>query len=67
MIAGLSAAQELTKRNLSVLVCEARDRVGGRVENGTLETSLDSLRTVVAKQDSTIQKLATATNVQIVK
>jgi len=35
-IAGLSAAQELTKRNLSVLVCEARDRVGGRVENGTL-------------------------------
>jgi uncharacterized protein YlxW (UPF0749 family) len=47
---------------------QAAQAVAGlRVEIGTLETSLDSLRTVVAKQDSTIQKLATATNVQIVK
>jgi monoamine oxidase len=29
-VAGLTAARELTKRNLSCLVLEARDRVGGR-------------------------------------
>lgn len=47
---------------------QAAQAVAGlRVEIGTLETSLDSLRAVVAKQDSTIQRIATATNVAIVK
>ena len=40
---------------------QAAQAVAGlRVEIGTLETSLDSLRTVVAKQDSTIQKIGRA-------
>lgn len=33
--AGLAAARSLAKHDLKVLVLEARDRVGGRVENGT--------------------------------
>lgn len=32
-----------------------------------MQDSIDSLRTVVARQDSTIVKLAAATNVQIVR
>lgn len=36
-LAGLSAAVNLVKRGLNVAVLEARDRVGGRVENGILE------------------------------
>jgi len=32
-----------------------------------MQDSIDSLRTVVAKQDSTIVKLAAATNVEIVR
>jgi monoamine oxidase len=35
--AGLSAAYSLTKRGISVLVLEARDRVGGRTWSGDLE------------------------------
>ena len=35
-LAGLSAAQELVRRGISVVVVEARDRIGGRVENGFL-------------------------------
>lgn len=36
-LAGLTAALDLTKRGLDVVVLEARDRVGGRVENGVLD------------------------------
>lgn len=36
-LAGLTAALDLVKRGLDVVVLEARDRVGGRVENGLLE------------------------------
>lgn len=36
-IAGLTAALDLVKRGLDVVVLEARDRVGGRIENGVLE------------------------------
>ena len=35
-LAGLVAAQDLRSRGLSVVVLEARDRVGGRVENAEL-------------------------------
>lgn len=35
-LAGLSAASELARRGLDVVVLEARDRVGGRIENGAL-------------------------------
>lgn len=35
-LAGLSAATDLTAKGRTVLVLEARDRVGGRVEAGTL-------------------------------
>lgn len=36
-IAGLSAARDLVKRGLKVEVLEARDRVGGRIENAVLD------------------------------
>lgn len=36
-IAGLTAALDLVKRGLDVVVLEARDRVGGRIENGVLD------------------------------
>ena len=36
-LAGLAAARDLLAADLSVLVLEARDRVGGRVLNHTLE------------------------------
>ena len=35
-LAGLVAARDLRNRGLGVVVIEARDRVGGRVENGVL-------------------------------
>lgn len=36
-LAGLTAALDLIKRGLDVVVLEARERVGGRVENGVLD------------------------------
>ena len=36
-LAGLSAALDLVKRGLDVVVLEARERVGGRIENGILD------------------------------
>ena len=38
-----------------------------RTENATLESVVDSLRTVVAKHDTTIARLANATGVAVVK
>jgi hypothetical protein len=38
-----------------------------RTENATLENVVDSLRTVVAKHDTTIARLASATGVAVVK
>lgn len=35
-LAGLVAARDLVRRGLQVVVLEARDRVGGRIENATL-------------------------------
>ena len=36
-LAGLTAALDLVKRGVDVVVLEARERVGGRVENGVLD------------------------------
>ena len=38
-VAGLTAAYELKKKGASVLVLEARERVGGRTWSGTLDGS----------------------------
>ena len=38
-----------------------------RTENATLESVVDSLRTVIAKHDTTIARLANATGVVVVK
>lgn len=38
-----------------------------RTENATLETVVDSLRTVIAKHDTTLARLANATGVVVVK
>ncbi len=47
---------------------EAADAVNDiRVNMGAMQEKLDSLTIVVAKQDSTIERLANATGVQVVK
>ncbi len=38
-----------------------------RTENATLESIVDSLRTVIAKHDTTMSRLASATGVVVVK
>lgn len=38
-----------------------------RTENATLETVVDSLRTVITKHDTTLARLASATGVVVVK
>ena len=38
-----------------------------RTENATLESVVDSLRTVIAKHDTTLARLANATGVVVVK
>ena len=38
-----------------------------RTENATLESVVDSLRTVIAKHDTTLQRVANATGVVVVK
>lgn len=47
---------------------EAADAVNDiRVNMGMMQDTIDSLRIVVAKQDSTIFRLANATGVQVIK
>lgn len=47
---------------------DAADAVNDiRVNMSVMQDTIDSLRTVVAKQDSTIFRLANATGVQIIK
>jgi septal ring factor EnvC (AmiA/AmiB activator) len=38
-----------------------------RTENATLESLVDSLRTVIAKHDTTLSRLANATGIVVVK
>ena len=58
-------------RQLSYLneqMSQAADAVGEiRVNLSLLQSSIDSLKLVIARQDSTIAKIAAVTNVQIVK
>ena len=47
---------------------QAADAVGDiRTSLSILQSSIDSLRVVIAKQDTTIARMAAVTNVQVVK
>jgi hypothetical protein len=64
--AGCSSPRQLAYLNdqmnqAAAAVADIRNTMSG------MQDSIDSLRTVVAKQDSTIVKLAAATNVEIVR
>ena len=69
--AGLGVAGCTNPRQAAYLneqMNQAADAIADvRTTMSIMQSSIDSLVTVVAKQDSTIAKLAFATNVQVVK
>lgn len=70
-VAAVAAGCTATPRQMAYVndeLNQAADAVNNlRTEIGVLQSSLDSLRTVVAKQDSTIVRMAAVTNVTVVR
>lgn len=56
---------EAAQLELNVQVTDAINQI--RIESGELHGTVDSLRMVIARQDTTIQRLAAVTGVPVVK
>ena len=68
VVASNGCASPKALLQLQAQLSEAADAVNDiRVNMSVMQDTIDSLRTVVARQDSTIFRLANATGLQIIK